>query len=240
MSIEKREELVHKSKLAEQTERFEDMLSFMKELVISSPQELSNDERNLLSVAYKNTVGSRRTAWRALTSIEQKEDQKGGKSNVVLIKAYKEEIEKELNTFCYDILKLIKDNIMDKCSTNEGKVFFLKMQGDYQRYISEYAQNDQHKQASEEAEAAYKQASVIAGEHLKTTDPVRLGLALNYSVFCYEVTFFRLFIFRSSATPPKPANSPSKPSMTPSPISSTLMRISIRMPPPLCSLSETI
>jgi 14-3-3 protein epsilon len=57
------------SRIAEQTERFEDMLNYMKK-VVESGGELNNEERNLLSVAYKNTVGSRRTAWRALSSIQ--------------------------------------------------------------------------------------------------------------------------------------------------------------------------
>jgi 14-3-3 protein epsilon len=64
-----RDELIYMSRIAEQTERFEDMLEYMKK-VVESGSELNNEERNLLSVAYKNTVGSRRTAWRALSSIQ--------------------------------------------------------------------------------------------------------------------------------------------------------------------------
>jgi len=41
--------------------------------------ELNNEERNLISVAYKNHIGARRTAWRALSAIEQKDEEKGGK-----------------------------------------------------------------------------------------------------------------------------------------------------------------
>jgi len=54
--------------------------------------ELSIEERNLLSVAYKNTLGSRRTAWRALSSIEQKEENKGSK-HLNLLRDYKKKIE---------------------------------------------------------------------------------------------------------------------------------------------------
>jgi len=64
-----REELIYMAKISEQTERFEDMLDYMKK-VVQTGHDLSIEERNLLSVAYKNSVGSRRTAWRALTSIE--------------------------------------------------------------------------------------------------------------------------------------------------------------------------
>ena len=64
-----RDELIYMSKITEQTERFEDMLEYIKK-VVNQGQELSVEERNLLSVAYKNSIGPRRTAWRALSSIE--------------------------------------------------------------------------------------------------------------------------------------------------------------------------
>ncbi len=56
------------AKITEQTERFEDMLDAMNK-VVAANADLTVEERNLLSVAYKNTIGSRRTAWRALSSI---------------------------------------------------------------------------------------------------------------------------------------------------------------------------
>jgi 14-3-3 protein epsilon len=74
-----REELLYMAKITEQTERFEDMLDAMKK-VVQFGQELSIEERNLLSVAYKNTIGSRRTAWRAISSIEKKEEAKNSKN----------------------------------------------------------------------------------------------------------------------------------------------------------------
>lgn len=64
--------------------------------------ELSNEERNLLSVAYKNIVGARRSSWRVITSIEQKAE--GSEMKYQMAKEYRELIEKELNGICYDIL----------------------------------------------------------------------------------------------------------------------------------------
>jgi len=61
------------------------------------------------------------------------------------------------------------------------------MKGDYYRYISEYATGDLHKQVGEKALASYSAASEQANSALKTTHPIRLGLALNFSVFYYEV-----------------------------------------------------
>ena len=180
-----REELIYMSKVSEQTERFEDMLEYIKKVVLL-PQELSVEERNLLSVAYKNSVGSRRTAWRALSSIEQKEEAKGGK-HLNLIREYKKRIEGELTNFCNDVISLLDKNLIPTASTAEAKVFYLKMKGDYFRYVAEYATGDQHKKVSEQALVAYKQASDLGNADLKTTHPIRLGLALNFSVFYYEV-----------------------------------------------------
>ena len=70
-----RNELVYMAKVCEQTERFEDMLVFMKK-VIDCPEDLTVEDRNLLSVAYKNSVGTRRTSWRILDTLEKKEEAK--------------------------------------------------------------------------------------------------------------------------------------------------------------------
>ena len=161
------------------------MLAYMKSVVMTG-QDLSIEERNLLSVAYKNTVGSRRTAWRAISSIEQKEESKGSK-HLNLLRDYKKRIEGELNQFCDDILNLLENNLVKNAANSESKVFFLKMKGDYHRYIAEYASGDNHQKASDNALASYKNATDIATSDLKTTHPIRLGLALNFSVFYYEV-----------------------------------------------------
>ena len=173
------------AKITEQTERFEDMLEAMNH-VVSANADLSVEERNLLSVAYKNTIGSRRTAWRALSSIEKKEEQKGSK-NIAHLRSYKAKVESELNKYCNEILSLIDSQLIVKASNAEAKVFYHKMKGDYYRYISEYTSGAAHDQAGEKAHEAYKQATAIAETELKTTHPIRLGLALNYSVFHYEV-----------------------------------------------------
>lgn len=139
-----------------------------------------------MSVAYKNSVGSRRTAWRAISSIEQKEESKGSK-HINLLREYKKKIESELSGFCNDILELLDSHLIKRASNAEAKVFFLKMKGDYFRYIAEYASGDTHSKASEGALDAYKLASEAATSDLETTHPIRLGLALNFSVFHYEV-----------------------------------------------------
>lgn len=95
-----KEELVQKAKLAEQAERYDDMAATMK-AVTEEGSELSNEERNLLSVAYKNVVGARRSSWRVVSTMEQKSDDSG---KAALAKEYREKIEKELNEICQEVL----------------------------------------------------------------------------------------------------------------------------------------
>merc|ERR1711981_435618 len=112
------------------------MIDYMKKVAMTD-QELSIEERNLLSVAYKNAIGSHRTAWRALTSIETKEEAKASKQ-LPLLKEYKSKIEGELNKFCNDIIKVLDEHLIKSAEDQESKVFYLKMKGDYHRYIAEY------------------------------------------------------------------------------------------------------
>lgn len=96
-----KDELVQRAKLAEQAERYDDMASAMKQ-VTETGVELSNEERNLLSVAYKNVVGARRSSWRVISSIEQKTE--GSEKKQQMAKEYREKVEKELREICYDVL----------------------------------------------------------------------------------------------------------------------------------------
>lgn len=109
--MEEVEQKVCMAKLAEQAERYDDMAEKMKAVVqtkSSNNNSLSNEERNLLSVAYKNVVGSKRSAWRIVSSIESKlqgsEGEDGSKMKLELAKEYKEKIEKELNDVCAEVI----------------------------------------------------------------------------------------------------------------------------------------
>lgn len=106
------------------------MVEYMKS-VAQKPQELSVEERNLLSVAYKNVIGSRRASWRVISSIEQK----GDADKLGLIQNYKKKIETELEEICSDILDIIKNELIPNSESQEGKVFYYKMKGDYHRYL---------------------------------------------------------------------------------------------------------
>merc|ERR1712113_897320 len=151
------------------------------------PDELSVEERNLLSVAYKNAVGSRRAAWRIITSVEQKEKTKGSEDNAKYAREYCSKVEGELQKICDTILGLLDGNLIGKAGNGESKVFYQKMKADYYRYIAEFTDGDAKSKAAESARAAYQEAHNVAEKDLAVTHPIRLGLALNFSVFQYEV-----------------------------------------------------
>ncbi|KAK8921621.1 14-3-3 protein 6 [Platanthera zijinensis] len=183
-----REENVYMAKLAEQAERYEEMVEFMEKVTAAAEsEELTVEERNLLSVAYKNVIGARRASWRIVSSIEQKEESRGNEDHVVAIKEYRGKIESELNTICNGILKLLDSHLTPSASASDSKVFYLKMKGDYYRYLAEFKTGSDRKEAAENTLASYKSAQDIATAELAPTHPIRLGLALNFSVFYYEI-----------------------------------------------------
>jgi len=183
--VDAREQNVYLAKLAEQAERYDEMVEYMKSVANASKGDLSLEERNLLSVAYKNVVGARRASLRIIGSIESKEKEKNS-DKATLVTNYKSKVESELNTICEDILKLLTDNLIPKADGAEAKVFYLKMKADYYRYLAEFADKEKKTEHASNAQDAYSKATVAAGE-LAPTHPIRLGLALNYSVFQYEV-----------------------------------------------------
>ncbi|KAL8428113.1 hypothetical protein ACSSS7_007376 [Eimeria intestinalis] len=194
-----REEHVYRAKLAEQAERYDEMAEAMKNLVEncldqnSSPpgnsrvDELTVEERNLLSVAYKNAVGARRASWRIISSVEQKEANRNHMTNKGLAADYRQKVENELNKICQEILTLLSDKLLPRTTDSESRVFYYKMKGDYYRYISEFSNEEGKKASAEQAEESYKRATETAEAELPSTHPIRLGLALNYSVFYYEI-----------------------------------------------------
>ncbi|XP_066932690.1 14-3-3 protein gamma-like [Clytia hemisphaerica] len=188
------ETLIHRAKLAEQAERYDDMANAMKK-VTEVKDMLNTEERNLLSVAYKNIVGAKRSSWRVITSIDQKNTEKKPHTT-----EYIDRIVNELKDVCKDVLDLLDNYLVKKAlakllteeateQDGESAVFYLKMKGDYYRYLAEVGapDSDERRNVIEEADGAYGKATDISKQKLKSTNPIRLGLALNYSVFHYEI-----------------------------------------------------
>uniref|UniRef100_A0A9J7ZG56 Tyrosine 3-monooxygenase/tryptophan 5-monooxygenase activation protein, zeta polypeptide n=1 Tax=Cyprinus carpio carpio TaxID=630221 RepID=A0A9J7ZG56_CYPCA len=160
---------VQRAKLAEQAERYDDMADSMKK-VTELGEELTDEERNLLSVAYKNVVGARRSAWRVVSSIEQKTE---GSDKQQMAKEYREKIESELKAICKDVLHLLDKFLIRTTSPAESQVFYLKMKGDYYRYLAEVATGDEKTEIIQKSQEGYQAAFDISKD--------------NFSVFYYEI-----------------------------------------------------
>ncbi|PWA52696.1 14-3-3 protein 7 [Artemisia annua] len=187
MSSEKeRETHVYLAKLSEQAERYEEMVENMKS-VAKLDVDLSVEERNLLSLGYKNVIGARRASWRIMSSIEQKEESKGNDKYVSIIKGYRQKVEEELSKICNDILVIIDKHLIPASGSGEATVFYHKMKGDYFRYLAEFKTDEERKEAAEQSLKGYEDAIAAAKTDLPSTHPIRLGLALNFSVFYYEI-----------------------------------------------------
>lgn len=177
-----REENVFMARIAESASRFEDMVEYIKR-VARMGEELTIEERNLLSVAFKNSVGARRKAWRMVYADEK--DPVHSESVAAEIRNYRGKIEAELRQKCEDILGVIDKELLPRATTVEAQVFYMKMKGDYHRYMAEFIYDDS---SQELARQAYEKASEVAtAGRLEPTNVTRLGLALNHSVFYFEV-----------------------------------------------------
>ena len=133
-----------------QAERYDEMVDEMKKVAqLVDEKELTVEERNLLSVAYKNVIGARRASWRIISSIEQKEKSKGNVEHTKRIEAYRQVVENELCEICNSILSLLDTYLIPQAGAGESKVFYLKMKGDYHRYLAEFQIGSDRKKAAE-------------------------------------------------------------------------------------------
>ena len=177
---------VYMAKLAEQAERYDEMVEYMKKVAQAGDGPLRRGAQPALGRVQER----RRRAPRLAPHHRLDQDEGGGEghgAHQALRDLPVASVEEELNTICEDILGLLDSNLIAKASSSaEAKVFYLKMKADYYRYLAEFATGQKKTDHSKNAASAYDTASETASQ-LAPTHPIRLGLALNYSVFLYEV-----------------------------------------------------
>jgi 14-3-3 protein epsilon len=172
--------LVLVAKLAEQCERYDEMLVAMKHVVMVTG-ELNEEEKNMLSVAYKSVIGHRRNGHRTVSALEGRAEP--GTSIAEQIKTFKTRLEAEVAEICTDLFDLLEKHLIPKAPDDESLVCYLKLKADYHRYWVEVSPSNAQIEAAGEA---YARGATYA-EKLPVAHPVRLGLALNHSVFIYEI-----------------------------------------------------
>ncbi|XAR55929.1 hypothetical protein NMG60_11036171 [Bertholletia excelsa] len=150
------------AKLAEQAERYEETVENMKNIA-KLDVEMTVEERNFLS----------------------KEESKKHEGNVKLIKEYRLKVEGELSKVCNDILSIIDKHLIPSSKSADATVFFYNIY--YCRYRAEFKVDEDRKDAAGQAQKAYEAASATSSTDLPSTRRIRLGLALNLSIFYSEI-----------------------------------------------------
>merc|ERR1719476_117013 len=166
------------------------MVQHVKSAILAvDGQELSVMQRNLVAKAFKNSISQRRESWRILVNVEQTERAQGNEHKANMARNYAKNVENELFKVCNSFIKLLKDTLIVSASSVEGRAFWMKMVGDYYRYITEFTKGERCSHATEQARDAYSEGIDVASELLSPAHPVRLGLMLNCAVFHYEVLY---------------------------------------------------
>lgn len=188
-----RENYVYMAQIAEMAERFEDMVQFVKAF-ISSPKEgqsyivLSEKEKNLFSIAFKTVSASKRNSLRILLSSYSNKDLMDNPVLYNEIDTMASTLKGELTAICEEVVSICHNSTANPNIMPEDKVFFNKMVGDYYRYVAEFASGEERDSISRKAQEAYEIATDagIKG-NLSPVSPCMLGLALNHSVYYYEI-----------------------------------------------------
>lgn len=187
--MSKKSDIIFMARIAEKAERYNEMKEYMHQ-VASTPDpetgkvDLTSEERNLLPIAYKNVVNNKRVSWRILSQHSQKENA----PYLQDIIEFMNKVEKELKDVCQEILSLLEDYLIPGAKDGSQKVFYWKLKGDYYRYVCEFEKDEKKDETKTKAREAYQKAMDIGQEeHLESTNPIMLGLALNFSVFYYEI-----------------------------------------------------
>ena len=179
------EELSALAQVAEEAERYEDASKYIEDLIKKKKEDLTKEEKNIFYNSNKYIINSKRCSLRSTHLIEEKE-KKHSSQYIPIVTNFKNILESEIIDVCKNIINLINNYLLKKTITDESKIFYLKMKGDYCRYLCEIINSNENQNYIDESEKSYKEANDLA-QNLPWTNSVRLGLSLNYSVFYYEI-----------------------------------------------------
>ena len=177
------EELSSLAQVALIAERYEDASKYIEELIKKKKEDLTKEEKNIFYKSFKYVVNSKRSAWLSVNYLEEKEK---NDERMEIIKNYKNIIEKDILDICKNVITLINNFLLTKAVIDESKMFYLKMKGDYYRYLCEFKALNENKNYLEESEKNYKNAIELS-QNISWIGTIKLGLYLNYSVFIYEI-----------------------------------------------------
>ena len=180
-------EYLYLIKLFQKTERYPEMVKALNKYIEQNPK-LSKEEQKFLTDGYKNILSDKRNSLRLLCNLSKKEEEEGKpNTHKKQIKILKEKTENELVIIFKEILSMLDKYLIPNAQDSETKILYMKIKADYYRYHCEFAEGDIFEEMKSNAEKIYKEAYELALKDIDIYNSVRLGLALNYSVFLYEI-----------------------------------------------------
>ena len=179
------EELSAFAKVALIAERYEDASRFIENVAKKKKDDLTKEEKNIFYNSNKFIINSKRCAIRATYIIEEKEKKKSYQF-LPIINNFKNILETEIIEISKNVINIINNYLLKKIITDESKVFYLKMKGDYYRYLCELYTSNDNQHYIDECEKCYKEANDMV-QNFPWSNHIRLSLTLNFSVFYYEI-----------------------------------------------------
>ena len=178
--------LIYLTLISEQARKYDDMTEFMKKYCSEKNDDLNFDERELMNNAFKNYIQLNRTAIKNIIVYEKKENQKDKSIYLLYILEYKKLILDEYIEDCKNIINFIGKICLPKAKEDESKSFYLKMIGDYNRYIGEFVEGSLKDKIINNCNKYYSQADKIL-KNVSYLNPIKLELILNTSAFYKEI-----------------------------------------------------
>ena len=159
-------------------------MKYMEEIAKSKKNDLSIEEINLLTISFNNQITKKLNQIKILNKVIAKDELTNSKylktdTNI------RDIIQRDINDICNKMINLCDNYLLNKTEKNETKILYLKLRGQYYRYLSDVLENEQQKDANKNAINSFNEAFELI-DNLSVTNPIRLGFILNYAIFQYE------------------------------------------------------
>ena len=182
----KYEKNIYMAILAQQCKRYEEMFKYMEDLFIQRGKDFSQKERELLTYGYISFIQSKRKSLHMVMAYETKEKKNEKSQFLSYIRDYRKNLESELTLSCQKIILILDSLLIKKAETNEAKIYYKKLKGDFNRYIAEYAKDELREKVLKDGLQAYQEA-INLSKDMNIMNELILGLILNFSLFYFEV-----------------------------------------------------
>lgn len=166
----------------------EEALKYIEEVIILKNGDINEEEKNLLFNSLKTLINFRRESWRTINALESKEI-KNNSHLLPRVTELKLSLAEEIKKLVDKGIELIDKKLLKENISDELKVMYHKIKGDYIRYIIELTSKDKEEEINilkDQADENYK-IGLNLSESLNNLSTTKISLILNYSVFLYEV-----------------------------------------------------